>query len=144
MTVTPTDKPIDSLEKLVQSDLQWGTTSINFVFPVQSSTKPVYLRYVKDYLVLPVTEFHKIVKEQRAAVIVETMQGGTLSYQAYLDRNDSRFLMIIKEPLYVIYTAIITTKTWPFMEQLNKIVFMQVESGIGSYWEHQVSFYHQT
>lgn len=29
-----------------------------------------------------------------------------------------------------------TSKTWPFMNQLNRIVLMQAESGIGGYWEY--------
>lgn len=30
-----------------------------------------------------------------------------------------------------------TSKTWPFMDQLNRIVLMQAESGIGGYWEYK-------
>lgn len=140
MTVTPYDKQIDSIQKLVDSNLKWGTTSINWIYAVQQSTEPVQVRYVKNFLVLSVEEFHELVKQKKAAVIVETMQDGTLTYQSYVDKNDSRFLMIMKEPLYAQYTAMITSKTWPFIAQLNRIVFMQIESGIRSYWEYRVSF----
>lgn len=138
MTVTPTAKPIDTIQKLVESNLEWGSTSITFSYPVVESTEPRYVRYVKKFKVHSVTEYHKLVSKKKAAVIVETMQGGTLSYQEYIKRNDSKFLMVQKDTLYTAWTGIITPKTWPYMEQLNRIVFMQAESGIGSYWEHKV------
>ncbi|XP_063702358.1 uncharacterized protein LOC134832305 [Culicoides brevitarsis] len=137
MAVLPTEGPIDTIAKLVQSNLEWGTTSDTFLLPVIQSTDPAFVRYAKNFKVHAVEDFHKLVKQQRAAVIVETMQGGTLCYQQYIDRNDSKFLMVQKEPLYTAYTGIIASKTWPYMEQLNRIVMMQAESGIGAYWEHK-------
>lgn len=140
MTITPYDKPIDSMEKLVQSDLKWGTTVINFAYPLQNSTNPIHIKYVRDYTVLPVAQLHELVKQKKAAVVVETLQGGTLTYQPYIEKNVSKFLMIMKEPFTLEYTALISTKTWPFMAQLNRIIFMYIESGLTGFEEYRVSF----
>ncbi|XP_063697569.1 uncharacterized protein LOC134828520 [Culicoides brevitarsis] len=137
MTVMPTESPINTIAKLVQTSYHWGTTSNTYLFPIQHSTDPAFVIYAKNFKTYPVAKYHALVKQFKAAVLVETMQGGTLCYQDYIDKNDSKFLMIMKEPLYTSYTAPISTKTWPYMEQLNRIVFMQVESGIGTYWEYR-------
>uniref|UniRef100_A0A336LV05 CSON002664 protein n=1 Tax=Culicoides sonorensis TaxID=179676 RepID=A0A336LV05_CULSO len=137
MTVAPYEKPVDSIEKLVNTNLKWGITSINFVYPLEESNIPTHKEYVKKFIVQPGEDWLKDVNAQRAAAMVETMEHGTLVYQPYINKNNSKFLMMLKETLYKEYTALITTKTWPYMEQLNRIVLMQMESGIKSYWEYQ-------
>lgn len=75
------------------------------------------------------------------AVMLETMQYGTLTYQSFIDKESSEFYMLMKEPAYWQDTFIMASKTFPFMEQLNRIVLMQRESGIGYYWERRVNIF---
>lgn len=93
---------------------------------------------MENYIVRSVPEVLKLVKQHRMAVILETMQYGTLSYQEYIDRPSSKYYMLMKQQAYWQGTVIMTSKTWPFMEQLNRIVLMQQQSGIGYYWEQGV------
>lgn len=72
------------------------------------------------------------------AITVETLQYGALSYEPFIDNDASEYYMMMNAPLYWQYTVIMSSKTWPFMEQLNRIVQMQLESGIGYYWELKV------
>lgn len=139
MTVTRYEEPIDSLEKIVESNLMWGATAVDWLFAIQQSDYPPYKKFVKHYIVKSIPEVHKLMKQQKFAVTLETMQHGTLSYQPYFDKDDSTFLMMTKYPVYWQDTVIMTSKTWPFMEQLNRIVLMQQESGIRYYWEQLVS-----
>lgn len=80
----------------------------------------------------------ELTQQHRMAVMLEILQSGTLSYQPYIDKESSKFYMIQKELMYWQYTIVMASKTWPFMEQLNRIVLMQQESGIRYYWEHGV------
>lgn len=90
-------------------------------------------------MVKPIPELGSLVREHKIAVTLEMMQHGTLSYQSYIDKDASKYYMIMKQPMYWEYTIVIASKTWPFMEQINRIIFMQQESGIRYYWEHSVS-----
>lgn len=116
---------------------------------IMESTYPPHQKYVSKFIEeLDLDKIHGWVKEERMAVIVDQMQDKTLVLFPYVNRNDSKFLMIMKQPLYFQYTAILTTKTWPWIEQLNRIVFMQQESGIWRYWAFKVfmhfrAYHHQ-
>lgn len=75
------------------------------------------------------------------AFSVEILQHGTVSYQSFLDKESSKHYMIMKEPMYWTYTVVMSSKTWPFMEQLNRIVFFQQESGLRYYWQYLVKLF---
>lgn len=75
------------------------------------------------------------------AVMLETMQDGTLTYQSFIDKESSYYYMMMKKQVYWQGTYIMTSKTWPFMEQLNRMVLMQQESGIRYYWEQSVDIF---
>ncbi|XP_063707554.1 uncharacterized protein LOC134836266 [Culicoides brevitarsis] len=137
MTVTRYEEPLDSLEKVVESNLQWGAPAWDWIFTIKQSDYPPFKKFVQKFVVKPIPEMHKLVKAEKFAVTLETMQHGTLSYQPYFDVEDSKFLMMTKHAIYWQDTVIMTSKTWPFMEQLNRIVLMQQESGIQYYWEMQ-------
>lgn len=53
------------------------------------------------------------------SVTLELMQSGTLVYQPFIDKESSRNYMIMKKQLYWQGTFVMTSKTWPFMEQIN-------------------------
>lgn len=72
----------------------------------------------------------KFTQQRKMAIMLEIMQSGMMSYQPYIDGDSSRNYMIMREPMFWQATIIMTSKTWPFMEQLNRIVLMQQESGI--------------
>lgn len=122
MTVTRYQEPIDSVEKLVESNLIWGGASWDWlfflecifffkvfiiflknifrIFSVAQSDYPPHKKYVSEYVVKTFPELHKLVKQQKIAITLETMQNGILSYQPYFDKEDSKFLMLMKHPLY--------------------------------------------
>ncbi len=110
---------------------------------LQESDYAPHKKLVKNYLLKTISELHELVKQRTFAVTVEQMEHGTLSYQSFLSRELSKDYMIMKHPLYSSFTTVYTSKTWPFMEQLNRIVLMQQESGIRYYWEYLVNIYIQ-
>lgn len=137
MTVTPYEPPIDTLEKLVNSEFSWGGTSVTWIYAITESTDPIQRRYVSKYMTASVEEFHRLLKNEKTAVVIDKTQGGTYSVLGFFDRDCSRLLMAMKEPIYKQYTALITSKTWPYMPQLNKLALMQQESGVRKYWEYK-------
>lgn len=90
-------------------------------------------------MVCSIQELLELVQKRQTAVLLETMQYGTLSYQPIIDKPSSKDYMLMKQEVYWQDTVIMASKTWPFMEQLNRIVFMQMESGIKYYWELTVN-----
>ncbi len=90
-------------------------------------------------MVRSIPEVLKLVQQHRTAVMLETMQYGTLTYQEFIDKPSSKYYMLMNQQVYWQGTIIMASKTWPFMEQLNRIVFMQQESGINYYWEQGVN-----
>lgn len=110
---------------------------------IQHSDYPPHRTLIKNYIVKTIPELSQIIKNHKMAITVERMQHGTLSYQSYLDKESSKYYMMMKNPMYFSDTVVIASKTWPFMEQLNRIVFMQQESGIRYYWEYLVDIIKQ-
>ncbi|XP_037040297.1 uncharacterized protein LOC119077222 [Bradysia coprophila] len=135
MTITRYEQPVDSIDKLVESKFSWSSTALSWIFTLQNSDYPPHKKYVDKYTVSSIPDLLKLVQRHRTAVMLETMQYGTLTYQPFIDEPSSEYYMLMKEQAYWQGTIIMTSKTWPFMEQLNRIVFMQQESGIKYYWE---------
>lgn len=90
-------------------------------------------------MVKSIPDVLKLVQKHKVAIMLETMQYGTLTYQEFIDKPSSKYYMLMKQQAYWQGTTIMASKTWPFMEQLNRIVFMQQQSGIGYYWEETVN-----
>ncbi|KAJ6635959.1 Glutamate receptor, partial [Pseudolycoriella hygida] len=135
MTITRYEEPVDSIEKLVESKFMWGSTALSWIFTLQKSDYPPHKKYVEKYMVNSIPETLKLVQQHKTAIMLETMQHGTLTYQEFIDRPSSKYYMLVKKQVYWQGTIIMASKTWPFMEQLNRMVFMQQESGINYYWE---------
>lgn len=105
---------------------------------LRNSDYPPHKKLIKNYNVKTIPELTQLVQQNKFAVTVEMLQHGTLSYQSFLDKESSKHYMIMN-PMYWQNTIVMSSKTWPFMEQLNRIVFMQQESGIRYYWEYLVN-----
>lgn len=107
--------------------------------PIRRSDYPPHSTLIKNYISKSIPELGQLIQQHKMAITVERMQHGTLSYQSFLDQESSKYYMIMKEPMFWEHTVVMASKTWPFMEQLNRIVFMQQESGIRYYWEYLVN-----
>lgn len=92
-------------------------------------------------MVLSIPEVLKLVQQHKTAVMLETMQYGTLTYQEFIDKPSSKYYMLMRQQVYWQGTIIMASKTWPYMEQLNRIIFMQQQSGINYYWEQAVNIF---
>lgn len=75
-------------------------TSFFRTFTIAKSEYPPHVKYVKDFVVKSEPELQVLVKQQKIAIVLETLQHGILCYQPYFDKDDSKFLMIMKNPLY--------------------------------------------
>uniref|UniRef100_A0A336LSD3 CSON002663 protein n=1 Tax=Culicoides sonorensis TaxID=179676 RepID=A0A336LSD3_CULSO len=137
MTVTPYEAPIDSLYKLVSTNLIWGGTSVTWIFAIQQSSDPAHKLYSSKFIEISIEKVQSLVKTRNMAVVCDKTQGGTVTIEGLIDQNDSQFMMIMQQPMYHQYTALIASKTWPYMEQLNRIAYMQQESGIQKIWEYE-------
>ncbi|XP_063702357.1 uncharacterized protein LOC134832303 [Culicoides brevitarsis] len=137
MTVTPYEPPIDSLEKLISSNLKWGGNTISWTYAIKESSDPNHQKYVSKFIVPETEDLQKLIKDEKIAVALDRTQAGTASVHNLLTRDDSKHLMIMKERLYAQYSVLIASKTFPYMEQLNKMAFWQQESGIREIWEYE-------
>lgn len=102
------------------------------------TTYEPYKIFIKNFLNKPLPYLRQKVDRHEMVVMLERMQHGTLVYQQYITADSSKHYILMKHPVYWEYTVVMTSKTWPFMEQLNRIVFMQQESGIRYNWEYSV------
>lgn len=110
------------------------------LFLIDDSDYPPHQKYAEKFVVKPIPEMLELTQQRRLAVMLEIMQDGSLCYQPYIDEETSKNYMIMKEAIVWQATIIMASKTFAFMEQLNRIVLMQQESGIRYYWEHGVKF----
>lgn len=112
------------------------------MFTIEQTDNEILKKFMAKYIVKAAPQLLKSVQKRKMAITVETLQYGTLSYEPFIDRATSEYYMMMKEPLYWQFSVVMSSKTWPFMRELNRIVFMQRESGIGYYWELKVSAIH--
>lgn len=139
MTVIRYEKGIDTISDIIHSDLIWGGPSIVFVLSVIDSQEPVLRYYLDNFQDMSMSDLHEHAKAQDMAIILEALQFGTVCISEYMDEEIAQNYMLTKQDLYWEQTVMPSRKTWPYMELMNKIISMQFESGINSYWEYKAT-----
>lgn len=76
MTVTRYEQPIDTVQRLTNSQLLWGATSVDYCFSILSTEDPVLRRFIEDYTVLPTDKCASLAKELKMSLVVEQLQYG--------------------------------------------------------------------
>lgn len=62
---------------------------------------------------------------------------GAYSVPAHINEAAVRTLRVMKEMLYGSHIVMLTRKTSPYMEPLNRLISSLYETGVMSYWEGQ-------
>lgn len=84
-------------------------------------------------------EFERHIMMNDIVIPTEQLQYGAIPFFGAVGEAIADHYMITEEYLYWEQTVIASSKTWPFMHLLNRIVQMQAESGIGKYWEYRAT-----
>uniref|UniRef100_A0A336MNM8 CSON003529 protein n=1 Tax=Culicoides sonorensis TaxID=179676 RepID=A0A336MNM8_CULSO len=139
MTITKFENPISTISDIIHSDLIWGGPSLVFVLSVIDSQEPDLRYYLDHFKEMSMKELNEHGKAQDMAIILEALQFGTVCIAEYMDEEIAKNYMLTSDDMYWEQTVMPSRKTWPYMELMNKIILMQAESGIASYWEYKAT-----
>lgn len=138
MTVTRYEKPLSSIHDVVESKFQWKGITIAYLYPVGLTEEPNLRKYIDNFIQFPLTEI-KYQSHTTSIFLTEFTQNHcVVNLNNILDHVSAENYMVAKEEITGQYTTVISHKTWPFMEYMNRIIFAITESGIRKHWEYMV------
>lgn len=76
MTIPRYEGLIDTIYKLVQSDITWGGLAADYLFSILQTENPLQQEFIKGYTVYSMEKCYEHAKARDMALVVETMQFG--------------------------------------------------------------------
>lgn len=71
MTVTRFEEPVDTLKKLVNSELMWGSNAECWLFSVLGSDIPEFQKFVAEYKIYSAEDLVILEEKRKLAVVLE-------------------------------------------------------------------------
>ncbi|XP_058823632.1 uncharacterized protein LOC131684626 [Topomyia yanbarensis] len=129
------EPPIDTLQELADRGITWVQTHEAWIHSLQTPYN-VYLRKIRDnFEVHNFLEMKTLADEGRVAIGVSRLNYGHYLIGDFITEENIMLYRLMQGDLYHDYEVSMTTKTWPFREQLSDLILRIVESGIRSYQE---------
>lgn len=76
MTRTRYDAPIDSVDRLINSGVDWGFNSLDFAFSIERTEDATLRRFLDGYQICTIEECGRRAKALNLALFVEQLQYG--------------------------------------------------------------------
>lgn len=138
MTVTRYEKPISTIHDVVESKFQWKGITIAYLYPVELTEERNLRKYIDNFIVIPLTDIKRQDHTTSIFLTESTQNRALVNLNNILNHASAPNYMVAKEEICSQYTSVISHKTWPFMEYMNRLIYAITESGIREYWEYEV------
>lgn len=145
LTLPTHERPIDTLEDFVYSNLQWGTDDIAWVEYFEDISDE-YLRDIakKYFMIKDLEHFNKLAKDGLVAALVEKLSSGRFTNTHYIYDDTLNHMRLMKEVPFTRPIVFIFPRGSPIGYELNNILRYLRDSGIVSKWEIDVVDTYQT
>jgi len=139
LTLPVFERPTNTLEELLESDLHWGT-SFDFWTPLfRESSNPVVQMISKKRIdTNDPLQLRILVRQRKLAVPVEYYRPGSLFSADFLQTNSLKQFISMGENVMSQPVAFIFHKHSPLVELFNPHLIRIIESGIIGQWEMEL------
>ncbi|XP_075215171.1 glutamate receptor ionotropic, delta-2-like [Lycorma delicatula] len=139
LTVHRYDKPIETVQDLVDSSLPWGARHAAWIFSIrltqESNTKILLNRFQHqsfEYL-------KKHTKTGDFAFGIERLQGGFFAVGDYITSDSVPYLQLMKEDIYYEHVLTVVPKGSPYLNKINKLISQIQNAGLLLLWEREMA-----
>ncbi|XP_055633900.1 uncharacterized protein LOC129774216 [Toxorhynchites rutilus septentrionalis] len=133
---------IDTIDDLAQSGLPWLQAHEAWAFSLLHSENPAIMKLVSKFQVHSPLDLREFADQGNVAFATARLKYGHLMLGEWITAENVRKYQLMKEDLYFEHEVSMATKTWPLMEQFNKLTMRTIEASIRYYQEQDVIYKH--
>ncbi|XP_077285106.1 putative glutamate receptor [Arctopsyche grandis] len=142
ITVPKYEDPIDTVQQLVDRDMEWGATHDAWIFSILLSTEPNIVHLVKKFQKIPDKKLRDRGKTRDFAYSIERLPAGYYAIGEYVTEDSASRFRLMSEDIYWEQCVIMARKSSPFTRKINKFLGRIHQAGLLNSWETQVVLKH--
>ncbi|XP_052752270.1 uncharacterized protein LOC113511657 isoform X2 [Galleria mellonella] len=138
-TVPKYEPSVDTVQDLVDRQLEWGATHDAWIFSISHSQEPLVKQLISLFRVKPAAELRQKSLTRNIALSIERLPAGYFAVGDYITKEAMLDLTVMQEDFYYEQCVAMLRKSSPYTKKLNQLVGRLHESGLMIAWETQVS-----
>ncbi|XP_023938077.2 glutamate receptor ionotropic, delta-2 [Bicyclus anynana] len=138
-TVPKYEKSIDTIEDIVNRQLEWGATHDAWIFSLMLSQEPLIKQLLSLFRTYPSEELMQKSFRKSMAFSIEKLPAGYFAIGEYITKEASLDYTIMIDKFYYEQCIVMLRKSSPYTDKLNVLIGRLHESGLMLAWETQVA-----
>ncbi|XP_055543535.1 uncharacterized protein LOC129729080 [Wyeomyia smithii] len=139
ITMPPQGTSINTISDLADSNLTLLQVHEAWIFSLLPSTNPAIVKILSRFETYPPEELQRLADKGNVAFCVGRQQNGHLVFGSWITHFNSHKYQLLLEDLYFVFHVAMATKTWPLMEQFNKLTMRTFDAAL-RYYEELVAY----
>ncbi|KAL0840331.1 hypothetical protein ABMA28_015598 [Loxostege sticticalis] len=138
-TVPKYEKPINTVQDIVDRGIDWGATHDAWVFSLTLSPEPLVKQLVSQFKVSSADVMKKRSRQRNMAFSVERLPAGYFAIGDYITKDAMLDLTLMQEDFYYEQCVVMMRKSSPYTQKVSQLIGRLHESGLMLAWETQVA-----
>nr|QZH55077.1 ionotropic receptor 41a [Achelura yunnanensis] len=141
-TVPKYEQSIDTVQDIVDRNMEWGATHDAWIFSMILSPEPLVKKLVSQFRIYSAEELKRKSFTREMAFSIEKLPAGYFAIGDYITKEAVDNLEIMVENFYYEQCVAMLRKSSPYTEKITALVGRLHESGLMLAWETQVALKH--
>ncbi|XP_044729678.1 uncharacterized protein LOC123293027 [Chrysoperla carnea] len=129
LTLPQYEKPIRTLQDLIDSKMEWGTNAYGWIYPLIDSNHSVITELIRTFKVYD-NEKLRSLPPRKFAHIVDELSDGSYITPDFLSKTAIETLQLMDQEIYNANPHALFRKSSPFLLEYNKFLLRLEQSGI--------------
>ncbi|KAG6446449.1 hypothetical protein O3G_MSEX004462 [Manduca sexta] len=138
-TVPKYESSIDTVQDIVDRNMEWGATHDAWIFSLTLSPEPLVKKLVSQFRIHSFEELKKKSFTRSMAFSIEKLPAGYFAIGEYITKDAVLDMQLMLEDFYYEQCVIMMRKSSPYTEKISQLVGRLHESGLMLAWETQVA-----
>nr|XP_021194150.2 ionotropic receptor 21a [Helicoverpa armigera] len=141
-TVPRYEPSIDTVQDIVDREMEWGATHDAWIFSLTLSTEPLVKQLVSQFRIHSFDELKRKSYTRSMAYSIEKLPAGNFAIGEYITQEAVLDMMLMLEDFYYEQCVVMMRKSSPYTEKVSQLVGRLHQSGLLLAWETQVALKH--
>ncbi|KAJ8732773.1 hypothetical protein PYW07_015372 [Mythimna separata] len=141
-TVPKYEPSIDTVQDIVDRDMEWGATHDAWIFSLTLSTEPLIKQLVNQFRIYSFDKLKEKSFTRSMAYSIEKLPAGNFAIGEYITQEAMLDMMLMLEDFYYEQCVVMMRKSSPYTEKVSQLVGRLHQSGLLLAWETQIALKH--
>ncbi|KAJ8732006.1 hypothetical protein PYW08_014736 [Mythimna loreyi] len=141
-TVPKYEPSIDTVQDIVDRQMEWGATHDAWIFSLTLSTEPLVKQLVSQFRIYSYDQLKAKSFTRSMAYSIEKLPAGNFAIGEYITQEAMLDMMLMLEDFYYEQCVVMMRKSSPYTEKVSQLVGRLHQSGLLLAWETQIALKH--